>query len=267
MTMRTVVGGVLLVLTSVTARAEMSGHEPHDHDAVAVITPAVATAIGDGDDHAGHDHMRPYPFLWAKLDQLERRASDGEDALAWEGAISWGGSFDRLWLRTEGERAQGRTEEQEAQLYWSHAVGRWWESILGLRQDTAEGPARRWLAVGVQGLAPYWFELAATAYVGESGRTALRLEGDYEVLLSNRLILQPELELDFYGQDDVAHRRGQGLSESVVGLRLRYEIRREFAPYVGLRWQRQYGDTADMARAAGAQVGEAQLLAGVRAWF
>lgn len=274
MTMTKTIGlGSLLVLFGMSAGAAEHEHH-HDHGGpVPVVVPAEAprgTTASDGSvpaELAPHAHMQSPPFVWAQLDQLERRTADGEDALAWDGRISWGGSFDRLWLRTEGERVDGQTEAQETQLYGSHAVARWWDATLGLRQDSGEGPSRRWLAVGVQGLAPYWFELAATAFVGESGRTALRLAGEYELLLSNRLILQPELELELYGQDDVANRLGAGLATSELGLRLRYEFRREFAPYLGVRWQRYYGDTADLVRADGERVGEAQVLAGVRLWY
>lgn len=119
----------------------------------------------------------------------------------------------------------------------------------------------------MQGLAPYWFEVEATAYVGASGRTQFRIEGEYELLLTNRLILQPLVEVEIHGKNDPEHGTGAGLSTADAGLRLRYEFRREFAPYVGLVWSRRFFGTADFADAAGDRVEGARLALGVRLWF
>lgn len=129
------------------------------------------------------------------------------------------------------------------------------------------GPARTWAAVGIQGLAPYWFELEATAYIGESGRTHLRFETEYELLLTNRLILQPQVEREIYGKSDPERHIGTGLSSRDTGLRLRYEFRREFAPCVGVTWSRKFFGTADLAEAAGEDTSAARLAVGVRVWF
>ena len=126
---------------------------------------------------------------------------------------------------------------------------------------------RTWAAFGVQGMALYNFEAEATAFIGEGGQSAARLEGDYDILLTNRLILQPTAEVNFYGKNDPARGVGSGLSDTELGVRLRYEIRREFAPYIGVTWNRVYGNTADYAREEGEDRSEARLVLGVRMWF
>ena len=188
-------------------------------------------------------------------------------ATAWSVQAWYGGDSNRLHFRSEGQRKDGKLEHADAELLWSHAIAPFWDSQIGLRRDFGEGPDRTWAAFGVQGLAPYWFEVAATAYVGEQGRTALRVEADYDLLLTQRLVLQPRFELNAYGKDDPARRIGSGLSDAEAGLRLRYEIRREFAPYVGVEWSRSFGRTADFARADGHDVTDVRWVAGVRIWF
>jgi copper resistance protein B len=150
---------------------------------------------------------------------------------------------------------------------YGRAIRRWWDVLVGVRQDFRPGPARTWAAVGVQGLAPYWFEIEATAYIGESGRTHFRFETEYELLLTNRLVLQPLVELEIYGKSDPERRIGAGLGSAAAGLRLRYEIRREFAPYIGVTWNQKFFGTRDFARAAGEDTGGARVAAGVRVWF
>lgn len=150
---------------------------------------------------------------------------------------------------------------------WDRIVSRWWNLQAGVRHDFGEGPSRDWVAVGVQGLAPYFFDVEATAYLGDSGRTAARFSAEYDLLFTQRLVLQPQFEVNLYGKDDPANRIGSGLSNLELALRLRYEFRREFAPYVGLVWTRRFGNTADFARAAGEDASDVQFLAGLRVWF
>jgi copper resistance protein B len=172
-----------------------------------------------------------------------------------------------VWFRTKGKAADGRLAEAQAEVLYGRAIARWWDVVAGVRQDVRPGPARTWLAVGLQGLAPYWFEVEATAYVGADGRTAVSLETEYELLLTNRLIAQPSVGVDIYGRSDPERGIGRGLSAAEAGLRLRYEIRREIAPYVGLTWSRKLFGTADLAAAAGGPVRATRLVAGVRVWF
>ncbi|OEC56143.1 copper resistance protein B [Pseudomonas sp. AP42] len=200
------------------------------------------------------------------INQLEWQGGDG-NAQSWDIKGWVGGDIDRLWLRSEGERIAGRTESAEAQALWGHAISPWWDLVGGVRQDFKPGDSQTWAAFGLQGMALYNFEAEATLFVGESGHTAARLEGDYDILLTNRLILQPTAELNFYAQNDPQRGIGSGLAESELGLRLRYEIRREFAPYVGVSWNRAYGQTAQYARDEDEDVHQLRWVVGVRLWF
>lgn len=205
-------------------------------------------------------------FGMVRFDQLEWRKIDNVDALGWDAQAWYGNDYDKVWIKTEGERLRGEVEVS-SELLWDRVFARWWNVQAGVRHDVGEGPSRTWAAFGIHGVAPYRFEVEATAYVGEQGRTALRFSGDYEGLLTQRLILQPKLEFNLYGKDDAANGIGAGVSDSEFGVRLRYEFRREVAPYVGLAWIRSYGNTADLARAAGRDTSEMQWLAGIRFWF
>ncbi|MEO1766163.1 copper resistance protein B [Thiobacter aerophilum] len=206
-------------------------------------------------------------FWGVMLDRLEtaQGRDNGFNAYDFRGFI--GRDYDRLVIKAEGEVDGGRLQEGRTELLWSHAVAAYWDTQLGLRHDSGVGPDRTWLAVGVQGLAPYWFHVDATAYAGEGGRTALRLGAEYEMLLTQRLILSPRIEANFYGKRDPALERGAGLADGVFGLRLRYEIRREFAPYIGVEWAGKFGQTADMARDEGLRTRDTRFVAGVRVWF
>lgn len=265
-----------------------AGHEAMQHgDAEGSAMPAHADRSSEA-ERPPPDHVAPPPPQHVMGDMsaaemvevmgmddratvalfaLDRLEAAKAGAQTWSAQVRIGGDFDKLHLRSEGERRDGRLEHADAELLWSHAIAPFWDTQLGVRRDFGQGPDRTWAAFGVQGLAPYWFELSATAYVGEQGRTALRLEADYDVLLTQRLVLQPRVELNAYGKDDLAAHLGSGLSDASAGLRLRYEIRREFAPYVGVEWTRRFGTTADFARAHGEDVNDVQWVVGVRAWF
>jgi copper resistance protein B len=183
------------------------------------------------------------------------------------GEAWFGRTYNRLVLKAEGEYVGGRLEDARTEVLWGHAIASYWDTQLGVRFDSGEGPDRTWAAFGVQGLAPYWFELDLTGYVGEEGRTALRLSAEYELLLTQRLVLQPRLEANLYGKSDEARGIGSGLSDAVAGLRLRYEVNRQFAPYVGVEWARKFGQTADLAKAEGNPRSETLWVAGLRFWF
>jgi copper resistance protein B len=207
------------------------------------------------------------PYGKVLFDELDWRAAEGADALAWDAQAFYGTDYNKLWFKADGERVGGTTEEARTELLWDRIFSRWWSTQAGVRHDFNEGPSRNWIALGVQGLAPYFFELEATAYFGEAGRTAARLSAEYEILFTQRLILQPEAELNFYGKDDPENAIASGFSDFELGLRLRYEIRREIAPYVGIAWVRHLGDTADLIRASGEDASDLQALAGIRFWF
>jgi copper resistance protein B len=213
--------------------------------------------------HAVHDSAVHYYVLF---DQLEFQAGDGTGG-NWDSRGWIGRDVNRFWFRTEGEVENGDVAAAQADALYGRAIHPWWDLVAGVRQDFRPGPARTWAAVGIQGLAPYWFEVEATAYIGESGRTHFRIETEYELLLTNRLVLQPLVELEIYGKSDPERRIGAGLSSLETGLRLRYEIRREFAPYFGVTWNRTFFGTADFAEAAGEETSTVRLAVGVRTWF
>ena len=224
----------------------------------------------DGYGHSampGMDMADSAPLGMLLVDQLEAFHGHDGSGQAWELQGWYGGDADKLWLRSEGERSGGRLEDGDIEALWSHAVAMYWDTTLGMRHDLGEGPSRDWLAAGVQGLAPYWFDVEATLYLGTSGRSAARVRASYDVLFTQRLILQPELEANLYGRRDPARGLGRGLTDVQFGLRLRYEVRREFAPYVGVQFVQRIGGTADLARAAGRPVFDRQFVAGLRFWF
>ncbi|MDM0043762.1 copper resistance protein B [Variovorax dokdonensis] len=199
---------------------------------------------------------------------LEQRfARKGEDSMGYDLQGWYGTTYNRVVVKAEGDVADGKLEESRTELLWGHAIASYWDAQLGVRLDNGEGPSRQWLAFGIQGLAPYWFELDATAYVSNGGRTALRLEASYELLITQRLILEPKIEMQFYGSDDPERRIGSGLAEASAGLRLRYEISRQFAPYAGIERAGSFGTTADYVRADGGRAQQTRFVAGVRFWF
>jgi copper resistance protein B len=201
------------------------------------------------------------------IDQLEEFHGRDGNGQSWEVNGWHGNDTDKLWVRSEGERSGSRLEDGEVEALWDHAIAAFWSAQLGARHDFGAGPKRDWAAFGVQGLAPYWFEIQATAYAGPSGRTAARLRAVYELLFTQRLILQPELEVNLHGKSDPARGVGSGLTDAKLGLRLRYEIRREFAPYIGVVWIRRFGAAANFARDEHQAVSDRQWVAGLRIWF
>lgn len=210
-------------------------------------------------------HMDDNPTIAVlRADRLEH-AEGG--VTAWDVRAGIGGNFDRFWLRSEGSQHAGEQAGGDIQLQWTHATGPWWDRVVSLRSDFGPGPSRQWAGIGVMGLAPYKFELEAHLYAGQSGRLAARLEAEYELLLTNRLILTPRLELNAYSKDDPANRIGQGFSDAETSLRLRYEFSRRFAPYAGYGWTRALGNTADFSRRDGKPELDHGWVAGVRLWF
>lgn len=201
------------------------------------------------------------------IDRLERSHTRDGNGTSYDVQAWFGRDYDRLVVKAEGDVSKGKLQEARTELLWGHAIATFWDTQLGMRYDSGVGPDRGWLAFGVQGIAPYWFEVDAAAYVGNQGRTALRLGAEYELLLTQKLVLQPRVEVNWYGRRDKARDTGAGLSEGVAGLRLRYEFTREFAPYVGVERVAKFGETADLARAAGERTDETRWVAGVRFWF
>ncbi|MBA6391536.1 copper resistance protein B [Colwellia sp. BRX10-3] len=204
-----------------------------------------------------------YALLGNRLEYNEQANAGVFDFQAW-----YGTTFDRLVIKTEGDISEGKLEENSTDILWGHALSAYWDTQLGIRVDYyQEGKNRQWLAFGVQGLAPYWFELDMTAYIGEQGNTALTFEAEYELLLTQKLIVQPRAELTLYGKKDTVNGLGSGLSSTAIGFRVRYEFTRQFAPYVGVEWTNKYGTTADYAKLDGQSSSETEFVAGVKFWF
>ncbi len=233
----------------------------------AITTVLAAVTCLSVVDHAKADAGDDPLLLMVILDQLETRDATGDNTFSWDGEGWLGKDLDKIWFKTEGERTTGNTDEAELQFLYSRAIAGYWDFQFGVRYDFEPSPNRSWAAIGVKGLAPYFFDIDAAVFIGESGRTALRFEAEYELLLTQRLILTPDIEFNLYGKNDPVVGIGSGLSDIEAGLRLRYEIRREVAPYVGVNWSKLFGDTADFARIAGESTSEAQLVIGLRAWF
>ena len=192
------------------------------------------------------------PFGKVLVDQLEWRAPS---AVAWQGQAWYGGDYDKLWVKTEGQRVHGITEDARIEVLWDRIVSPWWSLQAGVREDLGEGPSRTWASIGIQGLAPQFVAVEATLYAGDGGRAAARVKVEYSLLLTQRLILQPEAEVNLYTRADPERGVRAGLSEVEAGLRLRYEIRRQFAPYVGVVWNRRLG------------ISDTEAVAGLRIWF
>ncbi len=201
------------------------------------------------------------------IDQFEWRGGDGEDPFVWS-AQGWiGKDLNKLWFKTDGEVTGGETESAEVQALYSRAIAPFWDAQIGWRRDIRPEPKRDWLAIGVQGLAPYMYEIDTALFIGNDSRVSARFEAEYEFLFTQRLILTPDMEVNVFSKDDPEMGIGSGVSDLELGLRLRYEIRREFAPYVGINWEKAFGGTADYRRAAGGNASDFRVVAGIRAWF
>ena len=213
--------------------------------------------------HEGHDPL----LARVLIDQLEWRDGDEADPYVLE-AQGWiGKDLHKLWIKTDVERVEGETEEAEIQALYSRAIAPFWDVQVGVRQDLKPTPEREWGVIGIQGLAPYFFEIDAALFIGDSGDTAARFSAEYEMMFTQKLVLSPEVSINFYGQNDMHRQTGSGLSDAQAGLRLRYEIRREFAPYIGVNWTKNFGNTAEFVRDHGESTSDTQWVAGVRAWF
>ena len=207
-------------------------------------------------------------FVHGVLDQFEGRVGGGYDALRWSGEAWVGGDRDKLWLKSEGfARERRRIDDGRHELLYDRAISAYADLQAGVRIDWDSGPGRTWAALGVQGLAPLFFDYDATAYFGDRGRAAARLAVSHDLLLSQRLILQPLVELNFYRKADPRRGIGSGLSDIEAGLRLRYELAHKFAPYVGIAYAGKFGETARIARRAGDPSDSVQFVFGIRSWF
>jgi len=232
-----------------------------------------ADAISDPAEMARSRAMLAYesggmPASMILIERLEYQAGKGADGYRWEGEGWFGGDIDRFVVKTEGEGIRGGAlEKAEAQALYSHALDPWFNLQLGVRHDIRPRPQRSYAVVGVEGLAPYWFEIDAALFLSDKGDVLGRVEASYDQRITGKLILQPLAELNFAAQSVPESGIGSGLSDAELGLRLRYEFAPEFAPYVGVNWERKFGTGARQARAAGESASEPSLVLGVRFWF
>jgi len=207
------------------------------------------------------------PVFWFQADRAELRVRDGKDGYLWDVQGYYGGDLDKFWFKSEGEGSFGaKPEAAEVQGLWSYAIGPWWDLQAGMRQDLT-GPERTYAVVGVQGLAPYLFEVDVAAFLSTKGDLTARIEAELDQRITQRLILQPRVELNLSAQDIPELGIGGGLDSLEAGLRLRYEIAREFAPYVGVEQEWKVGRGADYARADGEDPSVTNYVVGVRFWF
>lgn len=208
-------------------------------------------------------------FGYGILDQNELRTGTGQSLYRWEGEGWYGGNLNRAWFKTEGSLGlnNGMFDEAEAQALYSRAISRYFNLQSGVRYDFNPAPSRLYGTIGVEGLAPLYFDTGAYIFISDGGHYAARLEGHYDLRLTQRLVLQPQGEVNFYTASERDRGIGSGLSDLDAGLRLRYEIRREIAPYIGVVYAEKFGQTAEFARAQGESTGGFQFIVGLRIWF
>ena len=256
--------GFALAWTAETALAEDDQTTPpwsmadqyYGEEAMAKSRNAVLAANG----------AQPHAMIMA--DRFELQSSDQEDTLLWDANFWYGGDINKVWIKTEGDYSldEDAVEEAEIQALWSRAISPYFDLQAGLRYDF-DPKGRTHAVIGVQGLAPYWFEVDAAGFISTQGDVTARIESEYELLLTQRLILQPRAELELSAQDILKLEIGSGLTSLDAGLRLRYETVREFAPYIGVEWQGHFGDTKDMIKAAGGETDRTIFIIGIRAWY
>jgi len=248
--------GSFLILSVPTAQAQPVAEDFYDPEEMAKSRAALKKGVG------GKTQL----FLMA--DRLEYQGGQ-RDSLLWDVQGWYGGDIHKIWIKSEGDYSLGanQIEEAEVQLLYSRAISPFFDLQTGIRQDLGSGDKPTGAVLGIQGLAPYWFEIDAAAYVSNEGDFTAGIEVEYELLLTQRLILQPRAGLDIAFQDIESLGIGSGLSQVEVGARLRYEIKRELAPYIGISWNQALGGTADYARAEGDDTESVSIVTGLRLWF
>lgn len=237
---------------------------------IAALAPAFAFAQGSpsfplppsGFPPPVEDRMA---FPYVLVDRLEYAARSGKDALNWDAQGWYGADYDKLWFKTEGRKELGgRTDDASLEALYARRFRPFWFYQAGVRVDERPAPRRTSLVLGVQGIMPGWFDVEAAAYVGRKGEVVARLELENNLYFTQRLILQPRVETFIATRADEERGLGRGVRNFEAGLRLRYEIKREIAPYIGVQWSRAFGGTGALVRRAGGEAGETTLVAGVR---
>lgn len=272
-------------------RDKQNEHAGHDMTAMPAMQPT-GTALPAGSAPAPRpprDHFADRQFPPAEMARARRKmmaeeggqtlsqimfnlaeyqARKGRDGYRWDGETWFGGDINRLTLKSEGEGAfRDGVEAAEIQALYSRAMGPYFNLQAGVRYDFKPNPSRAYAVLGFEGLAPYWFEVEGAAFLSDKGDLLGHVEGYYDQRLTQRLVLQPRVELNFAAQDVTENRIGAGLSNAELGLRLRYEIARQFAPYVGISYDAKSGQTARYAHDDGENATTTSFVAGVRIWF
>lgn len=201
------------------------------------------------------------------VDMAEFQFSDDETTFHWEGEGWIGGDINRFVFKTEGEAGEDDVESAEVQALYSRAIGPYFDLQAGVRYDIEPSPNRTYAVLGFEGVAPYWFETTGALFVSDEGEVSARLEGSYDARLTQRVILQPRAEINVSADDIPELEVGSGITDVELGLRLRYDITRNFSPYVGVTYETKLGDTADYASAVGQDESDTRLVFGVRARF
>ena len=241
--------------------------------ALVAIASAAAAQIpaATGESTLGVETMQPVmdrPILaHAIFNQLEGRFNGSNTEFRWDGQGWVGTDYQKLWIKSEGTFSNDALEDGQQQFLYDRAVTTYFDLQGGLRSDIDSRPTRNWGSFGIQGLAPYFFDLEITGFASGQGHLAAKLEASYDLLLTQRLILQPQIEMNLYSKSNPARLVGAGFSDIDTGLRLRYEIDRKFAPYIGVVYQGKFGQTANFARQAGESTGDVRFAFGVRVWF
>jgi copper resistance protein B len=242
---------------------------------------AVALALSSGSIHqvsaqmsmpssGMKDSMMESPVLaHGRLDQFEGRTSGSENEFRWDGEGWIGTDMNKLWVKSEGFSNNLTVSDGDQEALYDRPIPRlrYFDVQAGLRADLDSRSHRAWAALGIEGLAPGYFEIAPTLYIRDGGNVAGRVVASYDLLITQRWIAQPEAELNLYSKDDPGRQIGSGLSELDAGLRLRYEVSRKFAPYIGFAYYGRYGDTASYLRTAGETTTDAQFVFGIRLWY
>lgn len=244
-----VIVSIAVLLTPTAAMAQLSGGSPTD-------AAPFGSPIND-----------QQVYYHALFDQLEGRLG-ADNSFRWEGEGWAGTDTNRIWIKSEGEtNAKGELEDGQHELFYDRPISTYFDLQGGVRLDADSRAGRTWAAFGIEGLAPLFFRVSATGYVSSDDHYAAKLEGDYDLLLTQKLILQPQLEMNLYSKDDPGRGTGSGLADIDTGLRLRYEFSRKFAPYIGVTYENQFGNTAAFSRAAGEGPAALRFAVGVRTWL
>jgi len=237
--------------------------------ASSLSVPAHAQMAGGGASAAapfGAPVDDEHVFYHAILDEFEGRIGR-ENSLRWEGEAWAGTDMNRIYLKSEGEVIRGNVEDGQQELLYARPISTYFNLQGGVRYDLDSRPGRGWAAFGIEGLAPLFFHVSGTAYVSDSGNFAAKFEGSYDLLLTQTLILQPQVEMNFYSKADLSRLVGSGLSDLDAGLRLRYEVGRKFAPYIGVIYENKFGGSANFARAGAGHPSDLRFAAGIRIWL